>query len=87
MQGPLTDPITSLVLDVAIGGAVGWVGKIATDPPGWVPLFSPRYWRSTGRGQACRSDWFWRSGGRHLHRGHIWGSVFRDRMAPNVGTL
>jgi uncharacterized membrane protein YeaQ/YmgE (transglycosylase-associated protein family) len=32
MQAPLTDPITSLLLDVAIGGAVGWVGKIATKP-------------------------------------------------------
>ena len=30
MQAPLTDPITSLLLDVAIGGVVGWVCKIAT---------------------------------------------------------
>ena len=30
MQGPLTDPITSLVLKIAIGAAVGWAAKKLT---------------------------------------------------------
>jgi len=32
MQNPLTDPIASLLLDIAIGGAVGWAGKVAAGP-------------------------------------------------------
>jgi uncharacterized membrane protein YeaQ/YmgE (transglycosylase-associated protein family) len=39
MQAPLTDPITSLLLDMAIGGAVGWVGKMATGPRDESPYF------------------------------------------------
>ena len=30
MQAPLTDPITSLLLSIVIGGAVGLLGRIAT---------------------------------------------------------
>jgi uncharacterized membrane protein YeaQ/YmgE (transglycosylase-associated protein family) len=39
MQTLLTDPFTPLLLDVAIGGAIGWVGKIAIEPRGGVLYF------------------------------------------------
>jgi hypothetical protein len=39
MQAPLTDPITSLLLDIAIGGAVGWLRKTVTGLRGDSPYF------------------------------------------------
>jgi uncharacterized membrane protein YeaQ/YmgE (transglycosylase-associated protein family) len=39
VQVPLTNPITSLLLDIAIGGAIGWVAKIATGSRGESPYF------------------------------------------------
>jgi uncharacterized membrane protein YeaQ/YmgE (transglycosylase-associated protein family) len=39
MQAPLTEPFTSLLLDIAIGGAIGWVGKIANGSRDESPYF------------------------------------------------
>jgi uncharacterized membrane protein YeaQ/YmgE (transglycosylase-associated protein family) len=82
-----TDPITSLLLDIMIGGAVGWVWEIATEPRGGFHYFLLGIAGAPVGVKIVDAIDFDVLGASTFVGAALGAAFFRNRRAPNVGAL